>query len=152
MHPMYIINVHGLISSGLDLEEIVDMVICFGQFLQENLTIPGVTEGNFTLLDCDKVSPTQIPVKKLGGIISVLQDNYKSRMSWMFIVNVHWMLTGLWKVIKPILDPVVAQKIVLAGKKYEQMYKYVDKNSLEQKFGGNCPNLKEGQYFPPVMR
>lgn len=99
----------------------------------------------------DKVGPSQLPLKLLKTIIEVLEGNYKSTLAYMFIINVHWMLTSIWKIIYKFLDPVAAQKIFLAGKKFPVLYKYVDKKSLELKYGGEKKNLQEGEYFPPKM-
>jgi hypothetical protein len=69
----------------------------------------------------------------------------------MYIINAHWLLMGLWKLIKPFLDPIGAQKILVKAKKYDDMYKYIDRENLEVKYGGKLPNLKEGEYFPPKL-
>ena len=33
--------------------------------------------------------------------------------------------------------------------KYNHMFEFTNREQVEEKYGGNAPNLKQGEYFPP---
>lgn len=60
-----------------------------------------------------------------------------------------WLVRGLWKVARQLLDEFTTSKINIYGSDFEaDILKVVDEANLEIKYGGKLPN-KEGDYFPP---
>lgn len=102
------------------------------------------------ILDLTNVGLTQIPQTLLKGMISAMSKNYRGRMYRMFAVHVAWLLRGLWKVVRPLVDEFTASKINIygSGDFQEDILKVIDEGNLEEKFGGKCPN-KVANYFPP---
>lgn len=70
----------------------------------------------------------------------------------MFLVHVAWLVRGLWKIVRPMIDEFTATKINIYGDSdFEQdILKVVEAKNLEQKYGGTAPN-KTSNYFPPEM-
>jgi hypothetical protein len=70
----------------------------------------------------------------------------------MFAVHVAWLLRGMWKVVRSLIDEFTASKIGIYGSSdFEaDMLKLIDEDCLEAKYGGKRPN-KEGDYFPPQL-
>ena len=92
---------------------------------------------------------TQIPKNLLQGIIKAMGQNYRGRMYKTFIVHMAWLVRGLWKVARQLLDEFTTSKINIYGSDFEaDILKVVDEANLEIKYGGKLPN-KEGDYFPP---
>jgi hypothetical protein len=51
----------------------------------------------------------------LQGIISSMGKNYRGRMFRLFAVDVAWLVRGLWKIVRPMLDEFTASKINIYG-------------------------------------
>ena len=83
-------------------------------------------------------------------MIAAMSKNYRGRMFRMFAVHVAWLVRGLWKIVRPLLDEFTASKInIYGGSDFEaDMQKVIDPSKLEKKFGGQLPN-KESNFFPP---
>lgn len=80
-----------------------------------------------------------------------MQKNYRGRLFRLFAINVHWLVRGLWKIAKNLLDEFTLSKIHIHGNDFaEHLLQVIDENNLEQKFGGKLPN-KETDFFPPQM-
>ncbi len=104
------------------------------------------------IIDFTNVGLTQIPQTVLKGMISSMSRNYRGRMYRLFCVHTAWLIRGLWKVVRPLIDEFTASKINIYGSSdFEQdMLKVIDENNLEQKYGGKQPN-KVANYFPPEL-
>lgn len=114
--------------------------------------LPGQIEDWTVILDFTNIGLTQIPKSILQGIISAMSKNYRGRMFRLFAVHVAWLVRGLWKLVSPMLDEFTTSKIKIYGSSdFEaDILKIIDENSLEQKYGGKCPN-KEANFFPPEL-
>lgn len=104
------------------------------------------------IIDFTNIGVTQIPKTLLQGMISAMSKNYRGRMFRLFAVHVAWLVRGLYKIVKPMLDEFTSSKINIYGSSdFEaDILKIIDAENLEQKYGGKAPN-KESNYFPPTM-
>ncbi len=70
----------------------------------------------------------------------------------LFAVHVAWLVRGLWKIVRPMLDEFTSSKINIFGSSdFEQeILKVVDADNLEKKYGGKCPDMTSN-FFPPTM-
>jgi CRAL/TRIO domain len=84
-------------------------------FILRNCHLPGQIEGWSVIIDFTNVGITQIPKTLLQGLISAMSKNYRGRMYRTFIVHVGWLVRGLWKVVRPMLDEFTATKINIYG-------------------------------------
>jgi hypothetical protein len=121
-------------------------------FLMRNCHLPGRIEGWTVILDFTDIGITQIPKSLLQGLIAAMSRNYRGRMFRMFLVHVGWLVRGLWKIVRPMLDEFTSSKINIYGDSdFEQdILKVIDAKCLEKKYGGELPN-KSANYFPPEM-
>lgn len=112
--------------------------------------MPGQIEDWTVIIDLTNVGLTQIPKSVLQGMISAMGKNYRGRMFRMFAINVAWLVRGLWKVVRPMLDEFTSSKINIYGSSdFEaDILKVIDADKLEKKYGGSLPN-KESNFFPP---
>ena len=84
-------------------------------------------------------------------MIKAMSQNYRGRMFKLFAVHVAWLLRGMWKVARSLIDEFTASKINIYGSDFEaDILKIVDEASLEVKYGGKLPN-KENDFFPPEL-
>jgi hypothetical protein len=78
-------------------------------------------------------------------VLHCLQTYYPECLGVCLIVNAPWIFNGCWKIIKPLLDPVVSAKVRFI--KSEEMKNYIDEDQLMKIYGGNNPF--EYEYVPP---
>lgn len=48
----------------------------------------------------------------LKGIMHALQTNYPERLGRMWMINAPWLFSGLWRVIKKMLDKKTTDKVI----------------------------------------
>ncbi len=67
------------------------------------------------------------------------------------MLNAQWTIKLVWKVVKKAVDPLTIKKFVVCGDDpTKELYKLVDPNNLEKRFGGNLDN-KVANFFPPDL-
>jgi hypothetical protein len=70
----------------------------------------------------------------------------------LYAVQVAWLVRGLWKIVRPLLDEFTASKInIYGGNDFEQdMHKVIAPENLEEKYLGKLKN-KVDNFFPPDL-
>lgn len=67
------------------------------------------------------------------------------------MVNAQWTIKFVWKIVKKVVDPLTVLKFVICGDDMtKDLYKLVDPNNLEKRFGGNLDD-KVDNFFPPQL-
>lgn len=83
--------------------------------------------------------------------MSFTTNTYRSRLFAAYIVNSPGMITMFWNGVKGMLSENTVKKINFHGKNVpEPLFNHCGKDVIEEKFGGNRPNLTEG-FWPPVQ-
>ena len=81
-------------------------------------------------------------------MIDVCSDNYRCRPKKTLIVNTTWGVKVLWTFAKAFLHAQTKAKMMLSSDNCpEEMTQLFHLDQLEEKFGGNQPNVVE--YWPP---
>ncbi|ORZ37524.1 CRAL-TRIO domain-containing protein [Catenaria anguillulae PL171] len=89
-------------------------------------------------------------------LINCLQSYYPESLGLCAIVNAPWIFSGIWKLIKPWLDPVVQAKIVFA--KPSELGQYIDPANIPAELFAADPNKPDpstGQFifkYPPPTK
>ena len=68
-------------------------------------------------------------------VIKIFQSYYPETLGHAVVWNAPTLFSGVWKIIKPMLDPVVKEKIAFASTAKE-MQEFIDPKHLEKDFGG----------------
>ncbi|KAK4056712.1 hypothetical protein OIO90_002264 [Microbotryomycetes sp. JL221] len=68
-------------------------------------------------------------------IVKCLEAYYPESLNVMIIHNAPWVFQGIWKVLGPMLDPVVRNKIFMS-KNEKDLLEYIPKNHLVKQLGG----------------
>ncbi|ORX76711.1 CRAL/TRIO domain-containing protein [Basidiobolus meristosporus CBS 931.73] len=76
----------------------------------------------------------------------VLESHYPESLGVALILGAPWVFSGVWKVVSPLLDPVVASKVQFLDK-YEDLQKFIEPSMLLKQFGGQNPY--EFKFVPP---
>ena len=78
-------------------------------------------------------------------LIQCLSDYYPESLGACLILNAPFFFWGLWKIVQPLLDPVIASKIEFVNKK--GLLNFIHKDVLLNQYGGE--NAFEYAYEPP---
>lgn len=70
-------------------------------------------------------------------MVQCFQSFYPESLGKCLIVNPPWIFSGFFRMVKPLLDPVVAAKIELVTPG-EEMLKWIPAENLPERFGGSC--------------
>lgn len=98
-------------------------------------------EQSCTILDLKGVGLSSFKsVYTLVQQVSHISQNcYPEMLGRMFIVNAPFLFTGVWVLVKPMLDEVTVNKISILGSSYQaELLKFIDKENLPDFLGGSC--------------
>eukprot|EP00744_Colponema_vietnamica_P001094 GILI01001849.1.p1 GENE.GILI01001849.1~~GILI01001849.1.p1 ORF type:complete len:305 (+),score=85.90 GILI01001849.1:103-1017(+) len=99
-------------------------------------------ETSLTILDLNGAS-TKLWSSKVYNFVksasSIAQDYYPEMLGKMFIVNAPMLFSGIWNLIKPMLDEKTRNKITIVGSGYkDKLLALVDAENLPDFLGGTC--------------
>lgn len=116
-------------------------------YVVNNCLIKGQVENWNLIVDVGRVSVTSIP-QELKDIVKILGDSYRCRTNTIFLIGLGGFVTFMWKVVKGMIDKSTEKKIkILSGSSRKEMFEIMNKEQLEQKFGGSARNADI--FFPP---
>ena len=114
--------------------------------------MPGQIENWIIVIDFEKMGLTEIPYKQVGGFISTLQNQYRCTSARIFILNVNWAFSIIWKVVNKFLEGHTKKKITTTSQNTnELLQELVAPEQLEEKYGGSAynPAHDDDNYWPP---
>lgn len=121
-----------------------------GNYIENELVIPGVAEGTDLLLDLGDLGITDIPVNLLRKAASMAALTFRARTHKIFVMNTNWFIRKICNVFYSMTPEFTALKIniIESSQNRSFMGKYFDLDKLEKRFGGNRPDDK-AWIFPP---
>jgi hypothetical protein len=78
-------------------------------------------------------------------MIQCFQNYYPESLGKCLVVNPTWLFSGFYKLVRPLLDPVVAAKVEIINN-YEELTKFIAPENLLKQFGGTSEY--EYSYIP----
>ncbi|KAJ3132817.1 cytosolic factor, phosphatidylinositol/phosphatidylcholine transfer protein, partial [Physocladia obscura] len=79
------------------------------------------------------------------GVSAVAQDYYPEMLGKMYVINAPMLFTGVWTLVKPMLDEATVNKIVILGSNYlPSLLETIDTESVPRFLGGTCSDCPEG--------
>mmetsp|Transcript_63923 Transcript_63923/g.73322 ORF Transcript_63923/g.73322 Transcript_63923/m.73322 type:complete len:431 (+) Transcript_63923:134-1426(+) len=118
------------------------------EYIIHHMYLPGKIENWVVVIDFEHVRGFSIPTGFLKRFSTMLQDNYRGVLHKMYMVNVPRLLSGIWTLVKMVLDPVTLNKIKITKKSLpEGILTHCNASQIEQRFGGEVPNLTT--FWPP---
>ena len=149
--PIFVLNVARLKSSKVSKEVALNLSTYFVQFLTTRVLIPGKIENWITIVDMKGVGITDMPKDLIKAITAPLQTLFKARLYRLHVLNAQWTIKFVWKIVKKVVDPLTVKKFVVCGDDpTKELFKLIDPDCLEKRFGGNLPD-KQDQFFPPNL-
>lgn len=107
-------------------------------FVMESVRImltPPIIEKTTIVIDMTGFGLANMDWKSLGFIVKCLESYYPESLNVLLVHNAPWVFQGLWKVIAPMLDPVVRSKIQMT-KTPEELKVHIDERHLTKSLGG----------------
>lgn len=119
----------------------------FTMFMMETgrLMIKAPVEMCSIIFDMTEFSMQNMDYAYVKFVLHCLQNYYPESLGTCFILNAPWIFNGCWKIIKPLLDPVVSSKVHFV--KTEELKEYINEDQLLKIYGGT--NEYEYTYIPP---
>jgi hypothetical protein len=102
--------------------------------IARRLATPGVETAN-VIFDLTGSGYSNMDLPNVKFLVNCFQNHYPENLGKCFIYNAPWIFSAFWKLIKPLLDPVVASKIVFINSK-DDLLKYMDENVVLAEMGG----------------
>lgn len=141
-------------QKNYSVEEVVEAGCFLGQFVLNNMMIPGQIERWNLLISLKGAKVLSLPdhIKKL---IPVMNEAFISRLHKNYIIGMTFFLRILYKVACAFLHESTIKKIkILSGKKDQTLFEEIRKDNIEEYFGGTAPDVhigEENALFPPRM-
>ena len=99
------------------------------------LMAPG--NENVTLVfDLADAPLASLDIQSIHGDVQLLQNYYPECLGQCFILDAPWIFTGIYRIIRGFLDPVVVAKIELI--KSSEIIKYVHPSMVPNRYVGGC--------------
>lgn len=119
------------------------------EYVTTEMSLPGKAEAIDVILDLDDLNLVSAPFDLIRGILPVFVDNMRGRNGHIFIVNQGFILRKITQVFLSTLDEITRKKIfVLAPFEFEHtLLQFVDPENLEQRYGGQKPNVESDHIF-----
>lgn len=134
--PVILINSRFYDKSASPVEENKKQAIYIMELAKNYFVTPESGTVN-VVMDLGNFAMSNFDMGFTKFMISVLEAYYPESLGIVLIMNAPMLFNGIWKLVKPLLDPVVAAKVVFATP--ADMPKYIDKESLMAHQGGTDP-------------
>ena len=141
-------------QKNYSVEEVVEAGAFLGQFVLNNMMIPGKIERWNLLISLKGANVLSLPehIKKL---VPVMNEAFISRLHKNYIIGMTFFLRVLFKIVCAFLHESTIKKIkILSGKKDQSLFEEIRKDNIEEYFGGTAPDVHIGEengLFPPRM-
>ena len=136
------------------VEEVIYAGIFLGQFIINNMLLPGHIERWVLIINLRKTTLLSLPdhIKKL---LPIMNEGFISRLHKTYVIGMNFFFRILYKIVCAFLHESTVKKIkIIDGKKDQSMFKEIRKDNVELDMGGTAPNARIGEVdgiFPPRM-
>lgn len=147
-HPVYYeqlgkINIARLRENGVTVERLLRYYVFLTEYLWNEIE-PDPNGQLVTILDLEGVG-----LKDLGGealdfmkqASKIVQEHYVERCHKMFLVNVPYVFSFIWKMVQPLINENTRRKITILSSDYTQIQNTIDSDQLPARYGGTSPPL-----------
>ena len=142
--------VKNILGKNYNFDDINKSIIFLMNYILKYLLIPGQIENWIIFVDLDGVGFTDLG--DFQKIISTLSKR-RGRVFKNIFVNIGSFLKFSLKAIIKMVSSVAKKSIILGANELNKVMELISPDNLEQKYGGNAPNIIPGgnNLFPPIM-
>ncbi|KAE8133545.1 CRAL-TRIO domain-containing protein [Aspergillus pseudotamarii] len=119
---------------GAQSEKALNSYILYNIELMRLLLVPPV-ETMTLIFDLTNFALSNMEYAPVKFIIECFQENYPESLGYMLFYNAPWFFSGIWKVIRGWLDPVVAAKVHFVNS-VEDLEQFIDRSQIVKELGG----------------
>ncbi|ORY06971.1 CRAL/TRIO domain-containing protein, partial [Basidiobolus meristosporus CBS 931.73] len=98
------------------------------------------------IIDTSGFSMSKVDLAAAHFLVNCMEAYYPECLGNLYIVDAPWVFSGFWKMISPLLDPVIKSKIIFCKRK--DLRQYLNPKEVMKCIGGDDPY--EYQYIPPT--
>ncbi|MBW0553014.1 hypothetical protein O181_092729 [Austropuccinia psidii MF-1] len=132
--PVVYINVRLHKASDQSPKTLEEFIVLAMESVRLMLTPPSVEKATI-IIDMSGFGLANMDWKSLAFIVKCLESYYPESLNVLVVHNPPWVFHGLWKIIAPMLDPVVRAKIQIT-KSSEDLKVHIDEKHLIESLGG----------------
>lgn len=132
--PVVYINVR-LHKASDQAPKTLEEFIVFSMESVRLMLTPPLVEKVTIIIDMTGFGLANMDWKSLAFIVKCLESYYPESLNVLVVHNPPWVFQGLWKIIAPMLDPVVRAKIQIS-KTSEELQEHIDPAQLLSNLGG----------------
>jgi hypothetical protein len=143
-------TVKNILGKNYNFDDINKSIIYLMNYVMKYLLIPGQIENWIIFVDFDGVGFTDLG--DFQKIITTLSKR-RGRVFKNFFVNIGSFLKFSLKTIIKMVSSVAKKTVILGNNELNKVMQLISPDNLEQKYGGNAPNIIPGgnNLFPPIM-
>jgi len=97
------------------------------------------------VFDMSNTTLKNLDIKSVQFLVNTLQNFYPESLGKILVYNYTWIVNGVWKVVKPWLDPVTAAKVAFI--KQEEFAEYIPLENLPTEYGGQDPFTFDANHY-----
>jgi hypothetical protein len=124
------------------------MTIHLLEWIIKNIYVPGKVENNVYIINLKGISIFSMPFSILKELGAVMEKNYRTKLFRLYVLNAPLTMTLLFSFFKNFDSNIQKKIFVTRNESANEMWEHINKEQLENRFGGSCANL-EGPYWPP---
>lgn len=132
--PVVYINVR-LHKASDQAPKTLEEFIVFSMESVRLMLTPPLVEKVTIIIDMSGFGLANMDWKSLAFIVKCLESYYPESLNVLVVHNPPWVFQGLWKIIAPMLDPVVRAKIQIS-KTSTELYEHIEPAQLVSSLGG----------------
>ena len=149
--PVIVLDLGKLLKSEMEEDDILRYTIYIIEWAIKNALVPGRVENWFVIIDWANLGFIKIPRGKMRKVINTMRNMYRGRLYRIAMINVSFMLRAILSAVHAFIDEFIAKKMFTYGSNYQEfLLAHIDKDKLEEKFGGTFSTMKN-DFFPPSL-
>jgi len=102
------------------------------------------------VFDMTNVAIKNLDTKAMKFMVDTLQSFYPESLGKVLVYNSTWIVYGVWKIIKPWLDPVTAAKVFFV--KDNELLNYIPVESVPAEYGGTDPYVYNYTHYRTLFK
>lgn len=103
------------------------------------------------IIDIDNMGIMSIPRAAISECIKIHQLQFKNHLHKIFLYNPSWTFNVIFKVIVKLFNQKFIGRLRMINKGKERKFmEFMDPESWEKRYGGNCEDIQENCYWPPA--
>ena len=149
--PLIVFNPGLFNSIECSMENWENFGVFFMEFLVNKCLLPSKVENWNIIVDLGDLKISNIPYK-LKDIFSAFKGIYRCRLYKLYLLNMNFVFSMVWNLVTMIMGPTLeakACKVDTNDGEYDLLFKLINRNQVEKKYGGTAENLNPGEYYPP---